>query len=194
MLENAKLLLAALVAAAPVGLAQAGQMDVENELRELKAQVAELRAQSADSWMTKRRAEEVKALIGEVIADADTRASMAGDGMTAGWNKNFFLASEDGNFVLKLEGQVQARYIWNNIDDDSSSTDDNLAGFQQRRTKLGFKGHIYDPRLEYKIKAGFERDGGSFVLEEGYGKYNYDNGMYAKVGQFKGRFLREELV
>jgi hypothetical protein len=194
MLKGRILFLACLLAGACGSFAHAESMDVQAELRELKAQVAELRAQASDSWMSRRRAEEVKALIGEVLADADTRASMAGDGVTAGWDNNFFLASEDGRFLLILNGEFQTRYIFNSLEDDDDTTDDNVGGFQQKRTRLSFKGHLYDPRLEYKIRGGFGSSGDSFNLEVGFAKYHVTDDFYVRAGQFKGRFLREEQI
>lgn len=168
--------------------------DAKKEIDDLKAEVARLRAAQGETWLNERRAEEVKMLIREVLEDADTRASLAGDGMTAGHNgKNFFLASGDGNFLLNIEGQIQFRYIFNDNDNEDDE-DDNEGGFQARRTKIGFFGHIVDPKLQYKIKGAFDRGDGDFVLEEAYAKYDYSDNMFVQVGQFKGGFLREEWV
>jgi hypothetical protein len=106
-----------LFVAAAVGLATTSFADTptNNELRQeiqaLRAEVSAMRSQADDSWLNERRAEEVKTLIHDVLADADTRASLAGDGMTAGHNGHFFLASADGGFLLNVGGQIQFRYI-----------------------------------------------------------------------------------
>jgi hypothetical protein len=193
MFKNGKILLiATAMAVGSAGLVQAEDLDVESELRELKAQVAELRAQSTDSWMTKRRAEEVKALIGDVLADADTRASMAGDGMTAGWNKNFFLASEDGNFLLKIGGRIQMRYASTHA--DGASGDTNESGFTARRTRVKFYGHAIDPSITYYVEPEFDKDGGAYTLKQSWIGYDLDESHTLKVGEFKSNFLHEEQV
>ncbi len=58
-------------------------VDVAGELEALKAQlqtqqaeIEQLRADRGDTWLNQRRVEEVKALVQEVLADADTRASL----------------------------------------------------------------------------------------------------------------------
>ena len=33
-------------------------------------------------------------------------------GATAGWDRNFFLASSDGNYLLKISGQLQASFVY----------------------------------------------------------------------------------
>jgi hypothetical protein len=81
-----KFLIASLVLATAAGAFAATpadkDVDVVAELQALKAEVARLRAENGDSWLNQRRAEEVKSLVHEVLADADTRASLAGEGMT----------------------------------------------------------------------------------------------------------------
>lgn len=166
-----------------------------SELKTLKQEVNELRAQASDTWMTERRREEVRLIVQEVMADSATRSSLAGDGAVAGYNKNFFLASEDGKFRLNIDGQIQFRYIWDHRHKASGTTiDEDDNGFTMRRAKLGFSGHVIDPAWQYKIKAAFDRGDGDLVLEEAFVKYALSDQHYLQAGQFKARFLREELV
>jgi len=57
--------------------------------------------------------DEVRALVAEMLADADTRSSLLMSGGNAGHDGKFFLADTDGNFRLNVGGQVQFRYIAN---------------------------------------------------------------------------------
>jgi predicted porin len=171
---------------------------LQAEVAALKAEVAQLKGQQQDSWLNERRAEEVKSLVREVLADADTRASLLEGGMTAGHNgKNFFLASEDGSFLLNVGGQIQIRYIWNNKDDDNGTVtndDDNEAGFQLRRTKLDFNGHIGSPKIGYQIILSADRNSNTVVAEEVVASYDLTDTLELAGGRFKIPFLREELV
>ena len=84
---------------------------LRKRIAELESRVAELKAtRIPDNWLTEQRADEIRALVHDVLADADTRASLLQSGMTAGWDKGFFLASSDGNFKLKVAGQIQFRW------------------------------------------------------------------------------------
>ncbi len=177
-------------------MAAATDAELASELKALREKVQQLESAQQNTqhnWLEQRRTEEINSLVDEVIEDADQRTSFAA-GAVAGHGKKFFVASEDGNFLMEMEGQVQFRYILNNIDDTAFAGDSTEGGFQMRRAKLGFAGHIYDPSLQYKIKAGFERAGGGFTLEEAYGNWKLTDGQYLKIGQFKGRFNAEELV
>ena len=91
------------------------------EWQALQAEVSQLRAETNEGWLNERRAEQVKSLIHDVLADADTCASLAGDGIIAGHNgKKFFLASEDGKFLMNIAGQIQIRYIWNSREESEA--------------------------------------------------------------------------
>jgi hypothetical protein len=162
-------------------------------VQDLQQQVDSLKAQNDDQWMTEKRAEEIRGLVHDVLADADTRASLLQSGAMAGYDKNFFIGSADGNYLLKIAGQMQIRYVYNWQDEDGSE-DTNRQGFENRRTKLRFFGHVVDPSWQYLVLGAFDRDGGSFVLDEAYITKDLENGSKIRFGQFKPPFLREELV
>jgi hypothetical protein len=176
--------------------ADATANDVSAELAKLRAEVAELRGQQGQTWLNERRAEEVKALVREVLADADTRASLQDKSVTAGHNgKNFFLASEDGNFLLNIGGQIQARYIFNTRDTkNASSQDDTETGFQIRRAKLQFDGHIGTPKFEYKLVLAADRNTTQIDVEEAEIGYKVMDNLTVGGGRFKDPFLREDIV
>ncbi len=202
MVKRSKRWTACLVTAATLafgGAAWAEQpTNVEAELKALRAEITALKAKEGETWLTQRRAEEVKALVREVLADADTRASLQEGGMTAGYNKGFFLASDDGNFYLKIGGQSQTRYIYNNTDHDKGDPegvkDEDEAGFQQRRTKLTFEGHIFDPKFKYEITGAFSRSSGNLELEMARFEYEFADGWSVTGGTYKMPFLIEELM
>ncbi|MHB1158586.1 MAG: porin [Phycisphaerales bacterium] len=168
------------------------------QIQSQQSEISQLRADQGQTWLTTARAEQVKTLVREVLSDADTRASLMDSAITAGHNgKNFFLASEDGNFLLTVDGQLQIRYIWNHIRDTGTRNDQE--GFQMRRAKIGFYGHVYDPKLTYglRIVAANDSDfgvGGTMTLEDAWAAYDVADGWNVKGGQFKGPFLREEAV
>lgn len=157
---------------------------------QLDAQISALRSGERSDWLSGAQAEQVRALVREVIAESETRSSLLADGALAGWDKGFFLKSEDGAFLLKIKGQTQFRYVWNNRE----SPDEDVASFEMRRAKLEFAGNIYSKDLKYKVKGAFERNGGAFVLEDAYGEYVLGNGWSFKWGQYKPAFNTEETI
>ncbi len=163
-------------------------------MRAMQGELNELRAAANEEWMTEQRAEEVRALVADILADAETRSSLIQDGMTAGWLDHFFLSSPDGRFKLQLEGQMQLRYVFNRHD----AEDRWLNGFENARTRLAFRGHVFNRDLTYMVRGAFDRTGGTaggtFRLEDAWIRFELNNDFSIRLGQFKTPFNREELV
>jgi hypothetical protein len=182
-----------------IGFAGAAHAEpaTDSKIAALEARIAELEGRQTDNWLNERRAEEVKALVHEVLSDAETRASLQG-GAIAGHNGKFFLASEDGNFHANIGGQVQVRYIFNSRDEAANGGpapfNDNVSGFTLRRTKVYIDGHVINPDWTYKVQVAANRSTNAVGLEEAWIGYQIADGLKAQVGRFKAPFLREELV
>jgi hypothetical protein len=198
----------------------AGADQNNDRIAALEAEVAELRAmQSSSDFMTEARADQIRGLVQDVLADADTRSSLLQGGPTAGHDGNFFLASPDGNYRLNVGGLLQAGFVYNNRDtNDGAGGDENRWGFEMKRTQLTFWGHVVDPNWMYKIEGEFNRGstgtdpddesdtfffdlGGAatsedsscnFCLLDAWIAHNCGNGLIVYVGQFRAPFLHEE--
>lgn len=139
--------------------------------------------------------DEVRAIVAEMLADADTRSSFLQSGGTAGHDgKKFFLASSGGDFSLSIGGQLQFRYLVNFGDDLGGQADEDWeGGFQTRRTKLWFHGTVFN-EFDYMVKWEFNRNGGGAGLQDAWVSTPIMEGWDMKWGQFKAPFMREELV
>jgi hypothetical protein len=165
---------------------------IRHENRAIDQKLTRIEAESGESWLNQRRTEQVKALIHEVLADADTRASLLQDGMTAGHNgKKFFLASADGSFLLELVGQIQVRYIYTNRD---QSSDDGEFGMQIRRTKIEFSGHVASPKIKYAVQLAVSRDSNAVSADKITIGYGLTDDLFIWAGEDKAPFLREEMI
>lgn len=160
----------------------------------LEEQIEVLTGQPQGGWLTQDE-EAMRALVNEVLLETEGRTNWRQGGAVAGHDGRFFLASPDGNFRLNVGGQLQVRYVYNQFDDnDVAGADGSRGGFENRRTKLTFDGHVFDPTVEYTIQGRFDFDGGLFALEDAIIGKEFGNGWQARLGQFKVPFLREELV
>jgi len=165
--------------------------------------------------------DEVRSMVSEMLADAETRSSLLQGGGMAGYDKGFMIGSADGNWKMKVNGLIQFRYIANFRDEDEIGADDDdfSNGFQLRKARVTFSGNAINPNLTYFIaletnnsrqgSTAFDLDGDpttpddNFSVSNGGGDwfandvwfaYNLENGWKIRGGQYKVGFLKEELL
>jgi hypothetical protein len=171
--------------------------DLEARLAAAEAKIAQLTTADQDNWLTEQRADEIRGVVQDVLADADTRASLLTQGVTAGYDNGAVLGSSDGNWLLRTNLLMQQRWVWNNQDDAdglSDGSDESISGFENTRTKFIMQGHVVSPdwffRVDHDVSNGYGRGG----TTNAFLGYDYGNGWKVKMGSMKAPFLREELV
>ena len=193
---------------------------LEASNRALAGEVDTLRAGGEDAWLTERRADEIRAIVTDVLADSSSRTSLQSAGMTAGWNDGFYLESPDQRFRLEIGGLVQTRYTYSSIPDGTSGVNiqnspiadnvENRSGFDLPGTILEMKGHAFGQQNQFKIKAAYANTNeaqvgaapfgnngsasGSLRLLDAYMRIELSDDWSLRVGQFKLPFGREFLV
>ena len=183
------------------GAAEPSQQELMDELQALRAKVEQLEA-AQTRQADRPDAKEVDATLKSVLEDADRRSQLLqAQGFTAGFNKGkFVIQSEDGNFVLNPNFQLQLRYVTNYREEDAANSIDGDAttehGFEVARMKLRFEGNVFSPDTKYKFQWGSNRNNGNFVLEEAYvtHKLNFAPDLFVKGGQFKDPTFHEEVT
>ena len=180
---------------------------VKSQNSRMKEEIDILRAETQQDWMTEQRAEEIKGLVQDVLADADTRASLMGNGLMAGWSDGFFLASADGRFRLNIGALMQVRFLANILNGDDgdvvNNSDRTRYGFENTTTRFNLGGHVFDD-TQFFMEMGFGRldpygfsdDPQQFGtrLYEGWIKQRLTENIAVKAGIFKLPFTREFLV
>jgi hypothetical protein len=170
------------------------QSDALAQIAELRAQLAAVQAQAGNNTLTEERANEIKSIVRDTLADADTRTSLQGGGAMAGYDNGFFMSSADGNFKLKLGVLEQVRYVWEFAEGDPM-------GFENRRTQLAFGGNMFDPSWTYKVVFNYSPY--STVYGEVQDKMELadasitktmDGGLAITAGQYRAPFTRATLV
>ncbi|MFA9478042.1 porin [Phycisphaerales bacterium AB-hyl4] len=152
----------------------------DTELQRLRA------TDESDSWLDERRAEEVRALVNETLADADGRSQA----VQAGYNRGYFIRSDDGNHELRLGIVGQVRYIQNQR---READDRDTGGFQFRRLQTDFQGHFINPNWTYRLRLD-SSNGGSVSAAWAWIGYRFNDDLSIRVGQLKPSFLHEENV
>jgi len=155
--------------------------------------------------------DEVRAMVADMLADADTRSSLLQGGGVAGYDKGFVVRSPDGNYSLKINGLVQFRHVVNyrntegdagvfgGVDSNNRTTgipvqgDDFNQAFQLRRTQVDFSGNLINSDLTYKIQVQQTNGSSGLYTTDSWAEYNLGQGFKIRGGNYKVNFLKEEL-
>ncbi|MDA1008026.1 MAG: porin [Planctomycetota bacterium] len=162
------------------------------------AEVAGLRDQLGAQWLSEERAAEIRGVVHDVLADSDTRRSFQGAEATSGYDsKNgFFIASADGNFMLKLSGKFQYRYAYRDVPGYTGNNPGlgTESGFQVGYAKFYQRGHMFDPTWQYELSQAFSQSSANLKLETAYVRKDLGNGLTVTAGQWKDRVVFEEFT
>ena len=179
-----------------------GNNDTATQISELKAEIAALKGNQGEQWLTEQRADQIRGVVQDVLADSNTRSSFQqAGGATAGYNNGFFISSADGNYSLKINALEQVRFVWNNTYQDnspSSNNDANQWGFENRRTQAFFSGNVVDPSWKYLVGMAYDAqndpynaDSGNFNLYYAMVTKTFGDGFSVSVGQMNVPFTVE---
>jgi hypothetical protein len=189
--------------------------DLSARLEAAEARIAELSVNQDADWMTEQRSEQIRGLVQDVLSDADTRASLQGDGSTSGYNDGFYIQSADGKWSMKINGLFQERF---NVGSGrggfnrGASIDNVLTnyvtsfGFETTRAALNFSGSLagdiyYNARLDWSPynngNGSGNRVGGGLSnspLEWAYGGFSLNDNMKLQMGRQKYDVQRAFIV
>ena len=169
---------------ASTAAAEPGALD---ELRaEVQALRAELSALRDPGWTHQARAAEVHEAVEAAVEAAQSDAQRRGghDG------NEFFL--EGPNHRLNLTGLLQFRHVA--LADDAGNAGEDPSGFELRRARLAFSGHVVEPELTFFLQLDADRDGGDLFVLDALAQYEFDNGVQVKAGRMVLPFLYEQLL
>jgi type II secretory pathway component PulJ len=183
----ASLSIASIASIASAQQPESTREQLQQELEQLQARIAKLESrdvQQAAAAPTKQ----------DVLTDAEKRSTL-GTAMplTAGYDKGFFIKSEDGTFLLKPGAVFQFRYVAN-LSEDAGGDDHIESGFELRRTRFRFDGNAFSKDFTYSFVWDANRSGGAVSLLDAWAAYRFAPQWSVKFGQFKESWEHEKDV
>ncbi|MCH2132734.1 MAG: OprO/OprP family phosphate-selective porin [Phycisphaerales bacterium] len=190
------------LARADVDASAESRARIEARIDSIWEQVDAIEAGRQENWLTRERAEDVRAVVTGVLEDADTRSSLQGTVANLGYDNGYYVRASDDSFEMRFRGQVQFRWMYDHRSTMPGQQDGQSAtyGFEIRRMKLHFFGHVVDPSLTYRLtlatNMASQASGpeGAVFMENMWVQKRFENGLRFRVGQYKGPYLREEIV
>src|ERR1700728_559357 len=137
--------------------------ELEQRINSLETEVHQLKAQQQQD--AERQTTQDTATMQQIQSDADLHSKLLdATGLDAGYSGGrFFIASDDGNFVLRPWIHVQIR-------DSTAYREagyDTQNGFEIRRARLGFDGNLFTPDFTYFINWATNRENSTLTVVNG---------------------------
>lgn len=137
-------------------------------------------------------ADEVRRIVAEMLADAETRTSLSAD--AAGYDGRFFLADPASGFRLTLTCEYQMRYLasFDAVERDGDGGDDAdiQEGFQLHNARLDFRGSTHDRRIGFRVMPAYSRSEDTMILLDAQADIRAGDWTF-RVGQFSLPFTRD---
>ena len=108
----------------------------------------------------------------------------------AGWNKGFYLRSDDDSYELHITGQLQADYRGFMDDVDTATSPDT---FLIRRARLGIEGTVFK-YCEFRLLPDFAGSSVTKSIADAYVNIHYWDALQLEMGKFKQPFSYEQLI
>ncbi|MFI5377724.1 MAG: porin [Tepidisphaerales bacterium] len=179
-------ILAAVAGVLSAGSVWAADTELQQQVNELKGQVAQLQQRQAAS------SKEVAATIESVLRDAEKRSQMLAAGDSgAGYDNGFFIRS--GAFEMRPGVLFQ----FSNVTDYRSGitgnkTDQVENGFEVHRLELSLDGTAFTKDLTYRFMWNTMSEGGGLVLLDAYVNYMFCDAWGLTAGQQTAYFTYED--
>ena len=149
-------------------------VDIQRELAAMRAELAEIRTSMRDGWLDAARAEQVRGIVRDALADSATRASFLSQKWTAGLSgvegPGVYLRANDGSASIQLNGMVQSRFVaasgYGPVTRTRRATDTRW-GFETKTVFLALSGNLIDPSLTYVAAVAYTAQSNRFIVVPG---------------------------
>lgn len=159
---------------------------------DLKQQVQSLqsRLEQIETRTTTLSAQQVDATVERVLGDANRRSQLLqiDGGLTAGYDRGFFIKSDDDNYSFRPGVLFQFRGVTNHRADGD---DDTQSGFEIRRIRPRFDGNFITPNLTYSFVLDASRSNGNVSILDAWAQYRFAPQWAVKFGQFRESWYHE---
>jgi phosphate-selective porin OprO/OprP len=184
-----------------------GQENISDRMNQLESmvkaqqeQIAALQQQLAQrqtEGIEQMRVEEIKRVVQELFRDPQFRDQLP---LNAGYDNGFFIRSGQ-DFLLKINGGMQARYLFDCISNDRNrdhasplygiDVANDRSGMEFNRLRLDFSGYAYDPNFTYLIELRAD-DGDSVYVRYAWMDFKFVEPAAVRVGLMQLPFGRSE--
>jgi len=174
----------------------ASEGNLQDQVQALQKRVAELEAQQNGELIAQRNAELIRQMISEVAGESGQFAQDTG--ITAGYDKRFFIKSSDDQFKLGIDTLLQFRHSYllaNDGDELPGGADPSANGIELERARIKLVGHVlkdlkYMIQMEMDDESDLDNGNNAYLLDYVL-SYSFMPELGIRVGRFKGAFSKQ---
>jgi phosphate-selective porin OprO/OprP len=172
--------------------------DLQNQVTSLRRDLDGLKGVERGQVDTRAKLNGFENRMGDLELKFSTlNLQLARSRQTSGYEKGFFIRSEDGAHLVRLNGLIQAGYLGRIYADErkypGSELGIDLSTFQVDRVRVQFSGHVLNPRLAYALQLGFGSLDSSLLLDA-YIEMRWAEALNVRGGKMKVPFGRQFIV
>ena len=183
----------------------AGDASLQAQVEALQQRVLELEAQQSQEMVQQRNAELLRQMVSELASSPYRQAQDTG--LTAGYDKGFFIKSADDQFMLKFGTLMQFRHSYLLSDDGDKNRDAEglvplMSGvptvdssgnaFELERARIYLKGHVLKD-VNFRVQLELDDDSTDIgVLQEYEASYSFMPELGVRLGRYKLPFGKQE--
>ena len=136
-------------------------IDVQRELAAMRAELAEIRVAQREEWIDRERANQMRAVVADAMADSATRASFLSSDVTCGYDRGAYMRSADGCWSVKVNLLAQVRFVYNSASNQQGA--DNTWGMETHRVNAMLAGTMLDPSVSWMMMTDYNTQPDRFV-------------------------------
>jgi regulator of replication initiation timing len=167
-----------------------------SQIEELKKQIEEIQRQNQQQIEElQRKIEQLESTrtadqeqLEKIKAEQEKDAEAWYRKFKAGYDKGFFLKSDDGNFSMRFRLGTQVQFSVNDTTDKDVATNFNI-----RRLRLIWNGNAFRPWFNYYLQLSGDNNG-NIQLLDAFFDAAYNTQIFPRAGQWKVPFNRERLT
>jgi hypothetical protein len=141
-------------------------VDVDREIAAMRAELSEIRASMRDGWLDEVRAEQVRAIVRDALADSSVRTSFSDGASNVGFDsQGAYVRSDDGLMTLAINICDQVRFVASSAYGSPSGPGDTNTrwGLENKLVFMTAMGTIYDPSLTYLAAVAYTTQSNRFI-------------------------------
>ena len=132
----------------------------------MRAELSEIRASMRDGWLDEARAEQVRSIVRDALADSSVRTSFSTDSANFGFSpQGAYLRSDDGLMTLAINVCDQVRFVASSAYGPATGPGDvnTRWGLENKLVFVTATGTIYDPSLTYLAALAYTSQSNRFI-------------------------------